>query len=66
MFLMSTAEKVAVSVYKFVTAVQPIGLGHLFPTMRPLGLYRVESRALLGKQADQFVHSETSALTCPL
>src|SRR5215208_336496 len=61
MRLMSTTEDLADSICKLVSREQLVRLSHLSLAVNPLGLYGVEPRALLGKQAGHYAHSTSFA-----
>src|SRR5918993_903288 len=54
MLFVSTAEDPANPICELVSAEQPLGLDHLAFGVDPLGLYRVEPRALDGQQARHY------------
>jgi hypothetical protein len=66
MLVMRTSEYPAYSIRKLVGSEQPLWLDHLALAVYPLGLYGVEPRALLRKQAAHDPHpSFASALLDP-
>src|SRR5829696_9016168 len=54
---MRTVEDPTDPLGQLVSCEQPVGLDHLALAMDPLGLYRVEPRALLGQKAYDDPHS---------
>ena len=57
---MSTTKDLADPIRELVSREHPIGLDRLAFAMNPLGLYRVEPRALLGKKAGHTMRTPLS------
>src|SRR6187200_3436679 len=64
MRLVGTTEGLADPLSELVSAEQPLGLYDLPLAVNPFGLYRVEPRALLGKQTRHYPHPSTALLDC--
>ena len=63
---MRTVEDRAHSLGQLLSREQPVGLYDLTLAMNPLGLYRVEPRALGGQKAVYDPHSRAAAFDCPV
>src|SRR5215218_2858182 len=66
MLVMRTVEGSAHAICQFVGAEQTVGLHHPSFAVDPLRLYRVEPRALLGKQAGQDAYPAPAPLDLPV
>jgi hypothetical protein len=64
--VMRTVEDPTDSLGQFVSCEQPVGLYNLALAVNPLGLHRVEPRALLGQQAAYDPHSGATAFDFPV
>jgi hypothetical protein len=63
---MRTVEDQAYSLSQLVSREQPVGLYHLALAMNPLGLHRVEPRALFGQKAAYDPHSLATVFDFPV
>src|SRR5829696_8838326 len=61
MFVVRTGEHSADPICQLVSREQPIGLDHLALGVNPLGLYRIEPRALDGQKAAYDPHSSAAS-----
>lgn len=66
MLVMRTTEDPADPLGELVGAQQSVGLDDLALSMNPLGLYGIEPRALLRKQADDNPHSTSALFDLPV